>query len=599
MEILIGRPVSPGYAEGTAVLFNTDGILDVPKRKIHLTEVEDELGRFERAVARSSADLQDLERRVTSDLGNSHSSIFSAHLALLHDKDFAERVSGRIRHDLINAEQAVDLTVSELAARIQALDNPYLQERARDVRDIGQRLMTQLVYVGVRQFARLESEAVVIARELLPSETIDLDRQHVVAIITEEGGENSHAAILARALNIPAVTGVIGATSRIAPGTRLLVDGESGRITLTPTDSASGDFRMQSQEFAETASAAIRDECHQCITRDGTIVGLSANINRPAETLLVAAHHLNGVGLFRTEFMFMDSPEPPDFERQVAVYRDVIAALQGCPLVIRTLDFGGDKVPRFMAADHEANPTLGARGLRFSLAHPDLFDTQLRAIVAACDKSAAHNVRILFPMVLGESDLQLAVDRFRATAKQLGSKYFPTIGAMIETPSALFALDQILEIAEFVSIGSNDLVQFMLAADRHAVDFAGEFSLLHPSVLRAIRSVVEACNSAGRELSVCGEAAGDPATACLLVGLGVRHLSMSPGRAARVRLAIRHHRYDELQRVADKALSASATEYVRQLLFAALRIADKERAGIDPPLLPIRKVTYAAQHGRR
>lgn len=576
MELLVGRPVSPGFAQGTAVLFDTDEKVEVPKYQIAQTDVDRELERFRQALTRSSCDMEELETRVSSELGYTHSSIFSAHLSLLHDKGFVERIRGRIRNDCVNAEQAVDLVIADLVERMTSLENPYFRERAQDIRDIGNRLMKQLVEGGARQLSRLGAQSVIVAHELLPSETIDLDREHVVAVVTEEGGENSHAAILARALGIPAVTGVSGATSRIAPGSQILVDGQSGRITLAPTDVALNDFRVHTQEFADTASTAVRDEYHRCTTLDGVEVALLANINRPDETPLVAEHHLEGVGLFRTEFMFMDLPDPPDFERQVTEYRRVIESLRGRPLVIRTLDLGGDKLPRFFAQAREGNPNLGLRGLRFSLAHQDIFDTQLRAIMAACDRPGLSDLRVLFPMVLGEDDLQEAIDRFRTISSQVKPAYSPAIGAMIETPSTLFALKPILKLVDFVSIGTNDLTQFMLAADRNAVQLAGDYSVLHPSVLRAIRAVVDACGVEGRDVCVCGEAAGDPATAGLLLGLGVRQLSLSPRRAAKVRSAIRRCKFAHLRSLAERALGAKSAKDIRQMLLESQTVRETQ-----------------------
>lgn len=570
MEFLIGRPISPGYARGTAVLFGNDQRIELPKHQIDPGQVDRELERLRQAVARTSCDLEELEARVTGELGYGGSLIFSAHLALLQDKGFIDRIQSRIWRDRVNAEQAVDLAVTELAEQMRTLTNPYLRERAEDIRDIGNRVVRQLIQAGSWRYSRLESESVIVAHELLPSETIDLDREHVLAVITEEGGENCHAAILARALGIPAVTGVAGATSRIAPGTLLLVDGHSGRVTIAPSGATDDDFRVQTQEFADVASATVRDERLDCVTLDGTRISLFANINRPADAQLVTEHHLDGVGLFRTEFMFLDMHEPPNFERQASAYREVLNSLKGQLVVIRTLDLGGDKVPRFLATTHEANPVLGVRGLRFSLAHSDLFDTQLSAIFDACHCSGARNVRVLFPMVLGERDLQLGIERFRALSSQINPAYVPAIGAMIETPSALFSLERILNLIDFVSIGTNDLTQFMLAADRHAVDLAGDCSVLHPSVLRAIRTVVEACDVAGRDLCVCGEAAGDPATACLLLGLGIRQLSVSPRRSAKVRAAIRRCRLERLQELADRALRSSSVESIRRMLSGVL-----------------------------
>lgn len=582
MEILVGRPISPGFAQGTAVLFGIDKTAEVPKYRIAPREVDREFERLRQAIARSCSDMEELQAQVAVELGHTHSSIFSAHLALLQDKGFVERIREKIIGDGVNAEQAVESVVRDLVAQMRLLDNPYLRDRAQDVRDIGSRVIKQLVHAGIRGSPRLESRSIIVARELLPSETVNLDREHVVAVVTEEGGENSHAAILARALGIPAVTGVVEATSRIAPGAQMLVDGQSGRITIAPTGATADDFRAQMQEFADVASTEVRDERLDSATLDGTRISLFANISRSSDAQLVSEHRLDGVGLFRTEFMFLDMREPPDVEHQTEVYREVIDSLKGQPLVIRTLDLGGDKVPHFLATIHEANPTLGVRGLRFSLAHPELFDTQLSAIIAACERCRAGNVRVLFPMVLGESDLQRGIDRVRALSTHIDPAHVPTIGAMIETPSALFSLEQILKLVDFVSVGTNDLTQLMLAADRHAVDLAGEYSVLHPSMLRALRTIVDTCAEAGREVCVCGEAAGDPAIARLLVGMGIRQLSVSPRRAAKVRVAIRHSRLEHLRSLACEAIAASSVQSVRRMLAEAFDDRDVQHEVFAP-----------------
>ncbi len=563
MQCLKGIPVSPGYARGTAMILDRDAAFDVPRFRIRQEHVDDEVGRFHAALERSSRELHQLENRIRSELGELYSSIFSAHLALLNDKQFKENVHRRIRDELVNVEHALSDEIADLERLLASVENEYLHERAQDVRDIGKRVMRQLIRTDAGRLSRLSPQSVVVARELLPSETIDLDRRHVAAIVTEQGGENSHAAILARALGIPAVTGVVGAVSQIDSGSQLLVDGQAGLVTIMPTDSAAGDFAILKQHYDEAASAAELAERLDCITLDGTRVSLLANINRVEEVSLVARHHLDGVGLFRTEFMYMDSVEAPTIERQAEVYRQMLVALGEAPLVIRTLDLGGDKVPAFLVTQREANPNLGLRGLRFSLDHPELLRTQLRAIMAA---AAGRRLRLMFPMVLGEGDLRAAIEQIHEVAKEIGVDSVPPIGAMIETPSALFALPQILQQVDFVSIGTNDLTQFLLAADRNAVELASDYSVLHPSVLRAIRHVVQACFEAGRDLCVCGEAAGDAETAGMLVGLGVRQLSMSPVRAAAVRLKLRTATYTELKSLAEEALALEGAASVRQLL---------------------------------
>lgn len=564
MLTLMGIPISPGYARGNAVVVSPNAALEIPHHTISPGDVDREIARFHQALEKSCEELRQLERRVLTEIGKSYASIFSAHLTLLTDKKFTEGVKRRVQTELLNLEHAVDQEISQLAQLLSAVENEYLRQRAQDVRDIGTRLLRTLAQAHTGRLSHLPPGSVVVAHELLPSETIDLDRRHVVALVTEEGGENSHASILARALGIPAVTGVQDAVTQIPSGTCLLVDGLVGHVTLMPTETASGEFAVRKQHYDDVAAAAAGAEHLESITQDGVHITLLGNINRADETTLIVDHHLEGAGLFRTEFMYLDSLEPPSFERQVEVYRRVIAGMFGRRLVIRTLDLGGDKLPAFLLPHREANPNLGSRGLRFSLDQPDLFVTQLRAIVTA---AAGHsNVRVLFPMVLGGGDLQQGIDHLRAAAKQVGIEQLPAVGAMIETPAALFALPDILRLVQFVSVGTNDLTQLMLAVDRGASELADDYSVLHPSILRAIRQVVEMGKSAGREVCVCGESAGDADAAALLVGLGVTELSMSPLRAAAVRHRLRSLEYHRLSELATKALAAPSVHEVRSLL---------------------------------
>ncbi len=583
MQRLSGKPVSPGYAEGTAFVYSQCHTNEVPRFEIAAGDVSEEHRRLHEAIERSLHELKQVEEHVLAKLGETHSAIFAAHLGLLQDRQFVERIKTRIQRDLVNVEHALDAEVSDLCAMLVAVENEYLRERAHDIRDVGVRVLRQLADHDAGHYDELPPRSVIVARELLPSETLDLDREHVVAIVTEAGGENSHAAILARALGIPAVTGIADATSRIATGARVLVDGESGTVSVTPNETAMADFTLLKSHYDDDTTAAVAAECLDCVTQDGTRVSLLANINRPHETHLVAAHHLDGVGLFRTEFMFLEAHEPPDFDRQVTAYRQIIAPLAGKPVVIRTLDLGGDKLPAFLAPHHESNPLLALRGLQFSLAERTLLETQLRAIITA---SQGHdNVRLLLPMVLGAGDLADAIGLVRELSSEAGLSNAPQVGAMIETPAALFALDEIMQLADFACIGTNDLTQYMLAADRNSTELSDVYSVLHPSVLRAIAQAIEAGRSAGREVCVCGEAASYPRTACLLVGLGARQLSMSPVRAARVRYLLRETNIDELEAVAERALQCNSAAAVRLLLQELpSRSAGAESAGQFVPI---------------
>jgi phosphoenolpyruvate-protein phosphotransferase len=518
--------------------------------------------RFLEAIERSYRELKEVESRVLTELGQAQSAIFAAHLGMLRDKTFAERVRKRISRELVNVEQAVESEVADLCQILATVENEYIKERAQDIRDVANRVMRQLNVGDAGHYMHLPPQSVIVARELLPSETVGLDRRHVAAIITEEGGETGHAAILARALGIPAVTGVTDARLRIPQGAEVLVDGQRGRIAVAPSEGAIREFAALKSQYDQETSAAEAAEGLECVTLDGTRATLLGNINRPHETHWIAAHHLDGVGLFRTEFMFLDSAEPPSFQRQIEIYGEVMGALAGRPLTIRTLDLGDDKMPAFL----ERQPGSGmlSRGLKFALAERRLFETQVGAIIAAAQDHS--NVRILLPMVLGPADLRAALDVIRSVGQEMGLSQIPPVGAMIETPASLFALEEILQLADFVSVGTNDLTQYMLAADRNATEVDDDFSVLHPGVLRGLAAVVQAAGEAGREVCVCGESASYARTAGLLFGLGIRQLSMSPVRAARVRRLLRNATRTQLEDLAGRALRCDSTSAVRTLL---------------------------------
>lgn len=566
MTTLKGRPLSPGYAAGAAYV-HALGRGTTPRRQLAPAEVPAEQERFARTVARAALDLEAMRERVRAELGDAEAEIFSAHIALLHDPPFLERVKARIARDRVNVEQAVETIVGELAGALAQVDNEYIRERAQDIRDLGARVLRLLARED-SPLARLPPESVVVAHEFLPSDVLELDRAHVVAFVTEQGGETGHAAILARSLGIPAVSGIPDATRRIPHGARVLVDGERGEVEVEPADQALARFRRHKQRFDEARARAEEAGREECRTRDGAEIHLYGNIGRDDEAAQIERHFLRGVGLFRTEFLFLDRHEPPAFERHCEIYARVARALGGRPLVVRTLDFGGDKYPTFMAPRFESNPTLGLRGLRFSLAAArDLFLTQLKAIACV---GARQDVRVLFPMVLGRADLAQAIAALREAAGALGVERLPRVGAMIETPSSVFTIDEIAQQADFLSIGTNDLTQFILAADRNALEVVEDYSALHPAVLRAMKQVVDAAGRRGRPVCVCGEVAADPVTACLLVGMGVRELSMNPVAAPRVRQALRAARLADLEALACEALACETPAEVRARLAEAL-----------------------------
>jgi len=551
MKALQGKAISPGFAAGRAVVYTSGKGAVFPNYRIDEENVGSEHDRFHKAVSRTCLELEHLHERALRDLGESQAGIFAAHLGLLKDEKLLNRVREFVKRDLVNVEQALHEEVSKLAKQLNSVEDEYLRERAKDIRDVGRRLMSHLTGEARPLLTALPAETILVADELLPSDTLHLDSARVRGVVTEHGGETDHAAILARSLGIPAVSGVERATELVEPGGLLLVDGERGVVTISPTGADVSSFERIKQTYDGDSARALAEEDEECRTRDGIYVDLLANLARLEQVGDVVKHGLHGIGLLRTEFLYLDSREAPSIERQIEAYRQLVRGLPGAPINIRTLDLGGDKHPAFLRRRSEANPHLGLRGLRFSLSEQELFHTQLAAIV---EVARDHPVRVLFPMVTGESDLSRAVDLLHLVAEERGVSRLPSVGAMIETPAAVFEIDEILEHCDFVSIGTNDLTQFILAADRSAAELIADYSVFHPAVLRAIRTVVDAATSAARPVGLCGEAAGDPTSALIFTGLGIRQLSMSPALAARVRYAIRRVASDETRGLLEELL---------------------------------------------
>lgn len=562
---LEGIAISPGYAEGVAVVYDyeMDYRLEFPDRDISASEIGVEHGRLDDAVEQSHRELQHADQSTSGPTRHTDSAaVLAAHAQLV--RDIATQVKQYMGRELVNVEQSLDSVIGELVDRLCQLENVYLREREQDIRDVGRRMMRHLTGAPHFPHVPLPAHAVIVARELLPSETIELSQAGLAAIVTEQGGKDSHTAILARSLGIPAVTGLLAVTSQIHAGMHLLVDGEAGRVTIAPSASEVAEFSKAREGYQRSIAAVAADETLPCLTEDGIEISLLANIGRPEEVEQIGIHNLLGVGLFRTEFLFLESHNPPSFQAQCEIYAQAAKALEDRPLVIRTFDLGGDKLPPFLASQPSApHPSRHLRGLRFSLAERLLFETQLRAIVQVAQTA---DVRLLFPMVIGSDDFSRAVAAVDGAIDKLGVLRRPPLGAMIETPAALFALEEILELADFVSIGTNDLTQYMLATDRDAVDLTDECTAWHPAVLRAIKRVVDVAAAKDCAVCVCGEEAGEADFACLLVGLGVRELSMTPVRAASVRHALRKIDCPTVQELANKALRCVTSKQVRQLL---------------------------------
>ena len=565
MSQLEGIPISPGYASGIAVVYGyeIERRLELPHRKISQSDVKSEYDRLDEALEQSDQNWQRVQQSAKSEPGLAASAaLLSAHSMVA--KEIVALVKQHIGREVVKVEQALDSVIGDIVQRLQRLDSEYFREREQDVRDVGRQLNRHLTGSLNWSAVALPPQSVIVAGELLPSETIELANKGVVAIVCEHGGPFSHTAIVARSLGIPAISGIPNVAAKIDSGTRLLVDGETGRVTVAPSESDEGNFVKTKQEHDRGAAQLAVGEQLPSITRDGIEIKLLANIGRPEELDSVAKHNLVGTGLFRTEFLFLESHERPGFELQRDVYERMTKSIGKQPLVIRTFDLGGDKIPPFLLSDDsETQACLHLRGLRFSLAERRLLDAQVRAIVQVAQTA---NVRILLPMVVGSDDLARAISVVDRVVDQLGVLRRPPIGAMIETPAALYAIDEIFELADFAAVGTNDLTQYMLAADRDLSVAIDDCTAMHPAVLRAIKQIVEAAEKRQFPICVCGEEAGEPEFACLLIGLGVRELSLSPARAAGVRDALRKIDCQRASEVAGAALGCRTPQQVRKLL---------------------------------
>lgn len=563
MHELKGTGIAPGLASGNAVIYRALPKPCVPKYPIDKEEVEDEHKRLDAAIDKSLRELDLIRIRVQKEIGQDQAGIFGFHTALLEDQNLIGRIKERVHRELVNVEAAIQEEIDQVGKRFSQLDDSYLKERCGDISEIGLRILRNLSLVGERQVKPLNSRSIVVTDELFPSDTVRFNRKNVAAIVSERGSENSHAAILARSMGIPFVTAVHKATKEISEGMPLLVDGISGSVIVLPTPGQNAAFGEMRARYAEEALYAETEEDEPCVTADGIEISLHGNIGGLHEVPDVLKHNLRGVGLLRSEYLFLNVDAPPTAEAQEEAYAEIAQACTGLPITIRTMDLGGDKYPRFIPEPKGANPDMGMRGLRFSLLHRDLFSDQVKAILRV---SAEFTVRILLPMVIDANDFLRAKRRISGLANELGISTVPAVGAMIETPSAVFQSEAISAEADFLSIGTNDLAQFTLAADRQSMVMADGYFALHPAMLRAVRLVIDAATSHGREVCVCGEAAGDAASACLLVGLGIRSLSMSPFRSSRVRFAIRRSNSQRLKKIAEEARLSRGAEEVRRLL---------------------------------
>lgn len=562
-----GIPVSPGIAHGRVFVIGKRGH-EIPNRTLTDAELEPELARFHAALAATRRDLEQVQERVRSVMGASEAGLFDAHLLVLEDPTLLAEVTRHVRHDRRNVESVLYQVAEQYACALSAVEDEYLRERAADVRDVASRVMDHLMGThGESDLANLSEPCLVIAHDLSPSTTAQLDRKRVLGFATEAGGQTSHTAILARKLQIPAAVGIPDITSRIRPGEPALLDGHAGSLVVNPSDQTLFEYGQITRRRVALEDTLQDLRTQPAITLDGHRIVLSANIDHPDDTTPANGNGAEGVGLFRSEFLFLNRGELPDEEEQFRVYRAVAEACAPHAAIIRTLDLGGDKMPTEMRHPGEANPFLGWRAIRISLAEKPLFKTQLRAILRA---SAHGTVRVMYPMISSVDELRTANSILRETHAELKQAGVPVadsveVGAMIEIPGAALVADALASEVQFFSLGTNDLTGYTLAVDRLNERVAHLFCPWHPGVLRLIQMTVAAGKRHNRWTGVCGEMAGDINTIPLLLGLGVDELSATPAVLPQAKYLIRRVRLNEAQALAETALACSTAGEVLSL----------------------------------
>jgi phosphoenolpyruvate-protein phosphotransferase (PTS system enzyme I) len=567
-----GIAASPGIGIGPVVPLEREALavreVDIPPER-----VEQEIARFLAAVEASRRDITAIRDGIATELGENEARIYDAHLMILDDPELKSAVHDGIRRGR-NAEFVFRGYMESVAAHLENVKDDYLRERTADVLDVERRVLRQLLGNGPRVLPRLDCPSVLVAHDIGPSEVALLDHRYVAALVTEVGGRTSHGAIVARGRGIPAVMSVRGVLQSVKKGDVGAVDGFSGQIEINPEAQAAAHYQRRREQLEREVRSLRVLQAEPAVTLDGRRVELGANIELPGDVDHVLAAGADSIGLFRTEFFYLNRAELPGEEEQYRAYREVAERMSPRPVIFRTMDLGGDKVASYLGTSHEANPFLGWRGIRFALTHPEVFRTQIRAIYRA---SAHGKTRMMFPMVSNQNEQARALQLCADVEEELRSRGVPfdpdlEIGLMIETPSAVWISDVLARQAKFLSIGSNDLIQYTLAMDRDNERMSHLYEPLEPSVLRSIRHTVEAGHRAGRWVGICGEMAGDPRNAILLVGLGVDELSMSCYDLPRVKAALRSVRDEDAREIAARALELSSAGAVKELLRQRLEV---------------------------
>lgn len=566
MMELRGIAAASGYAMGPAFLLQ-ETEAEIVRRELSPEEAEMEVKRFEAEVNQSIAELEELKVQTEEKMGEEHANIFGTHILVLQDEEYIGRVKEMIQSNRINAEAALEDATQEIVTLFESMDNEYLRERAADIRDVSKRIMNHLLGLEAGGLSQVKDSVVLLAHDLTPSDTAQLDRDKIAGFATNIGGRTSHSAIMARSMEIPAVVGLNDVTAKVKSGDYVILDGAKGILLINPEESVIASYKELQQKYEARLQELKKFHDKPSVTADGHLLEIVSNIGNPQDAHAAERSGAEGIGLYRSEFLYMGRQSLPSEEEQFDAYK-VVAEIFGskAPVVIRTLDIGGDKELPYMDLPKEANPFLGYRAIRLCLDRKDIFKTQLRAILRA---SSFGNIQLMYPMIATMQELREANAILAEVKQELDKENIPynremEVGMMIEVPAAALVADQLAREVDFFSIGTNDLVQYTMAADRMNERVSYLTEPFNPAVLRLIRNVINAAHQQGKWAGMCGEMAGNLTAIPLLVGLGLDEFSMSAGSILSARALMSRLNRPEMQKLAEEALNMTSAEEIKQ-----------------------------------
>ena len=552
-KFIKGIGASPGIVTGKAFMVERSKVR-APEKRIQLEQVDDEVERFLGAIRESRNQLIEIKEKILDPEVRSHSFILDVHLMILDDQMLIQDTIDTIRKKKVNAEWALDLTLEKLDAAFKAIEDEYLRERRSDLHYVSARIFRNLVGKKHDDISKIKGKVIVVAHDLSPADTLQMNLKNLAGFITDIGGKVSHTAILARSLGIPAVVGLEVGTSLINGGDLLIIDGDTGEVVINPTEKVSESFLERKRRIKTMEREVLKYASLPAETRDGVRVRLHANIEMVEEIASAKNHGAEGIGLYRTEILYLNRKDLPTEEEHYQTYRRLAESIYPAVATIRTLDIGGDKFLSNYSAGNEMNPAMGLRAIRFSMKEVDIFKIQLRGILRA---SVYGKLRILFPMISGIGEIREAKAILEEMKKSLAKGRVPfdqdiEIGAMIEIPSASITADILAREVDFFSIGTNDLIQYALAVDRINEHVSYLYEPLHPAILRIIRGVVQSAHQAGIPAAICGEMAAEPTYSLVLLGLGLDEFSMNPVAIPKVKKVLRMSRFEETQNLVEQ-----------------------------------------------